>query len=179
MISQKFSICRATPDDASLIAELGARTFEASFGADNRPEDMEQYLSLNFSKNYIASQLSDPSSIFLLAYEECKAVGYVMLRAGKKPISVSGTKPVELVRLYIEEEVIGRGYGSALMNSALEEAKNNGHRTIWLGVWEKNLQAIRFYEKWGFTKVGTKEFVLGSDLQHDHIMARPVEKVAS
>ena len=101
-----------------------------------------------------------------------------MLRVSKKPISVTGTKPVELVRLYIEEEIIGKGYGSVLMNSCLEEAKKNGHRTIWLGVWEKNLRAIRFYEKWGFTKVGTKEFVLGSDMQHDHIMVRPVEMIA-
>ena len=178
MINQKLSIRRATPDDAGLIADLGARTFEASFGADNRPEDMEQYISLNFSETHIAAQLSDPSSIFLLAYAECQAVGYVMLRAGKKPVSVTGTKPVELVRLYVEEELKGRGYGSALMNSGLEEAKKNGHHTIWLGVWEKNLQAIRFYEKCGFTIVGTKEFVLGSDLQHDHIMARPVEIVA-
>jgi ribosomal protein S18 acetylase RimI-like enzyme len=178
MISQKLSIRRATPEDASLIADMGARTFEASFGADNRLEDMEQYLSLSFSKTHIEAQLSDPSSIFLLAYEDCKAVGYVMLRVSKKPISVTGIKPVELVRLYIEEEIIGKGYGSALMNSCLEEAENNVHRTIWLGVWEKNLRAIRFYEKWRFTKVGTKEFVLGSDLQHDHIMARPVVMVA-
>ena len=175
MTSQTLSIHRATPDDAELIARIGARTFEASFGADNRPEDMERYLSQNFSKVYIAAQLADPSSIFLLAYKEGKAVGYLMLRTGKKPISVTGNKPVELVRLYIEEEITGKGYGSALMNACLEEAKKNGYRTIWLGVWEKNLRAIGFYEKWGFTKVGKKKFVLGSDLQKDHIMARPVE----
>jgi ribosomal protein S18 acetylase RimI-like enzyme len=178
MIIPKLSIRRARPDDASLITEIGASTFEASFGADNRLEDMEQYLSLSFSKAHIEAQLSDPSSVFLLAYEDCKAVGYVMLRVSKNPISVTGTKPVELVRLYIEEEIIGKGYGSALMNFCLKEAKKNGHRTIWLGVWENNLRAIRFYEKWGFTKVGTKEFVLGSDVQNDHIMSRPVEMVA-
>lgn len=138
---------------------------------------MEQYLALSFSETHIEAQLSDPSSIFLLAYEDCKAVGYVLLRVSKKPISVSDTKPVELVRLYIEEEIIGKGYDSVLMNSCPEEAKKNGHRTIWLGVWEKNLRAIRFYEKWGFTKVGTKKFFLGSVLQHDHIMARLVEVI--
>ncbi len=177
MISQKLSIRRATPDDSSLIADIGAITFEASFGANNRLEDMEQYLSLSFSKAHIEAQLAEPSTIFLLAYEDCKAVGYVMLRVSKKPMPVIGPKPVELVRLYIEEEIIGKGYGSALMNSCLKEAKKNGRRTIWLGVWEKNLRAIRFYEKWGYTKLGTKEFVLGSDLQNDHIMARPVEMV--
>jgi ribosomal protein S18 acetylase RimI-like enzyme len=175
MNSQTLRIHQATPDDAELIARIGARTFEASFGADNRPEDMERYLSRSFSKVYIAAQLADPSSIFLLAHKEGKAVGYLMLRESKKPISVTGTKPVELVRLYVEEESIGKGYGSALMNACLETAKKNGYGTIWLGVWEKNLRAIGFYEKWGFTKIGKKDFVLGSDLQKDHIMARPVE----
>lgn len=178
MSSRKLSIRRATPDDASLIADIGARTFEASFGADNRLVDMKQYLSLNFSKTHIEAQIAEPSSVFLLAYEDCKVIGYAMLRVSKKPISVIGTKPVELARIYFEAEIIEKGYGSTLMNTCLEEAQKNGHRTIWLGVWEKNLRAIRFYEKWEFTKVGTKEFVLGSDLQNDHIMERPVDVVA-
>ena len=101
-----------------------------------------------------------------------------MLREGKAPVAVTGTEPVELVRIYVENDIIGAGYGAALMNACLEEAKKNGHRTIWLGVWEKNLRAIRFYRRWGFTKVGTKEFLLGSDLQNDHIMARPVDMAA-
>lgn len=168
----------ATPDDAGLIAALGARTFEASFGADNRPEDMAQYLSQNFSKAHIEAQMDEPSTVFLLARERREAVGYAMLRADKTPVSVNGARPVELVRIYVDKGIIGAGYGSALMNACLEEAKKNGHRTIWLGVWEKNLRAIQFYRKWGFTKVGTKEFVLGSDLQRDHIMARPVDMVS-
>ena len=178
MTRQKLIIHRATRQDAGLIADLGHRTFKASFGADNRPEDMEQYLSLNFSKAHIEEQLSDPASIFLLAYKNARAVGYAMLHTGDNPESVPGTKPVELVRFYIEAEIIGTGCGSALMQFCLETAQKNGHRTIWLGVWEKNLRAIRFYEKWGFKKVGTKEFILGSDLQKDHIFARPVEMEA-
>ena len=160
MSSRKLSIRQATSDDASLIANIGARTFESSFGADNRLEDMERYLSLNFSKAHIEAEMDDPSSVFLLACENGQAVGYAMLRVSKKPASVIGTRPVELVRIYIEANIIGTGYGTALMNTCLEEAKKNGHRTIWLGVWEKNLRAIRFYEKWGFKKIGTKEFVL-------------------
>lgn len=178
MTRQKLIIHRATRRDAGLIADLGHRTFKASFGADNRPEDMEQYLSLNFSKAHIEEQLSDPASIFLLAHKNARAVGYAMLYTGDTPESIPGTKPVELVRFYIEAEIIGKGYGSALMQLCLETAQKNGHRTIWLGVWEKNLRAIRFYEKLGFRKVGTKEFILGSDLQKDHIFARPVEMEA-
>ena len=175
MAIQKVILRRATHRDAGRIADIGYRTFKASFWADNRPEDMEQYLSLNFSKARIEAQLADPDSIFFLACENGKEVGYVMLRSGETPDSVPGTKPVELVRIYIEESIIGKGYGSAIMQSCLEAAQSDGHRTIWLGVWEKNLRAIRFYEKWGFEKVGTQKFVLGSDVQNDYIMARPIE----
>ncbi len=175
MVSQTLSIRRAIQEDASFIADLGARTFEASFGMQNRPEDMEQYLASSFSTEQIESEIADPASTFLLAHEKSEAIGYAMLRDGKSPTSVNGPKPVELVRIYVEQEAIGRGYGSALMNSCLETAESNGNRTVWLGVWERNEQAIGFYEKWGFAKVGVREFVLGSDLQTDLIMERPVE----
>ncbi len=178
MVSQNLSIHRAIQEDASIIANLGARTFEASFGTQNRPEDMEQYLASSFSTEQIEAEIADPASTFLLAHEKGEAIGYAMLLDGKSPNSVNGSRPVELVRIYVEQEAIGRGYGSALMNACLETAESNGNRTIWLGVWERNEQAIGFYEKWGFAKVGVKEFVLGSDLQTDLIMERPVKLLA-
>jgi ribosomal protein S18 acetylase RimI-like enzyme len=174
----ELKIQRATPDDAGVIADMGARTFEAAFGADNRPEDMQQYLSLNFSPARIKEQLSDPAATFLLVCENKKPVGYAVLRVSKNHISKIDPDAVELVRFYVESEIIGRGYGSALMRACLEEALQNGHRTIWLGVWEKNQRAIRFYRKWGFTKMGTQEFILGSDLQRDYVLVRSTETIA-
>jgi len=178
MVGQTLSIRRAIQEDASIIADLGARTFEAAFGTQNRPEDMQQYLASSFSTGQIEAEIADPASTFLLAYERDEAVGYALLRDGKSPTSLNGPRPVELVRIYVEQEAIGRGYGSALMNACLETDESNGNRTIWLGVWERNDQAIRFYEKWGFAKVGDKDFVLGSDLQTDLIMERPVKLAA-
>jgi ribosomal protein S18 acetylase RimI-like enzyme len=175
MTIQDVSIRRATPDDAGLLAKMGARTFKAAFGAANRQEDMDQYISTSFSKAHIAAQIIDSSTVFLLAFEAGRTVGYVMLRTGDRPNAVKGDKSVELVRFYLEKDVIGKGYASVLMKTCLEAAKTDGYRTIWLGVWEKNTRAIRFYQKWGFKKKGTKSFALGRDLQKDHIMARPVE----
>jgi ribosomal protein S18 acetylase RimI-like enzyme len=43
---------------------------------------------------------------------------------------------------------------------------------VWLDVWERNTRAIEFYEKQGFTIVGEQDFVLGSDVQRDLLMAR-------
>jgi ribosomal protein S18 acetylase RimI-like enzyme len=162
----------------NVIADLGARIFEASYGADNLPENMVQYLATNFSTEQIRAEIEDPASTFFLVYGEGQAVGYARLLEGENPSCVGGTRPVQLVRIYVEQGIHGKGYGSALMNACLEAAESNGNHTIWLGVWEKNQNAIGFYEKWGFEKVGLKEFALGNDLQADHIMARSVELVA-
>jgi ribosomal protein S18 acetylase RimI-like enzyme len=178
MNANQVSIREATDSDSGLIAAFGARTFEDSFGSFNTQEDMEEYLSSHFSKEHIRSQLADRSSTFLLAFEDDQVVGYSMLYAGSHPDSVFGSNQVELVRIYVDGHRIGKGYGSKLMEACLQTANKSGHDMIWLGVWEKNVRAIAFYEKWGFKKVGMKEFVMGSDVQHDFIMERSTNQAA-
>ena len=39
------AVRRASAGDASLLAELGARTFAEAFAADNTSEDMDAYLA--------------------------------------------------------------------------------------------------------------------------------------
>lgn len=43
---------------------------------------------------------------------------------------------------------------------------------VWLGVWEFNPRAIKFYTRYEFKKVGVHPFVLGNDVQNDWLMAR-------
>ena len=64
------------------------------------------------------------------------------------------------------------------MRASLDAARLSGHRTLWLGVWERNTRAISFYEQWQFATVGDHKFSLGSDNQTDLIMARPVPGAA-
>jgi GNAT superfamily N-acetyltransferase len=175
MPASRLKIRHATTEDAALITEIGARMFEETFGPDNKAEDMQSYLAKNFTLDKIKSELADPGSTFLLAYEDEEPIGYAELEASEAPESVSGPEPVELVRIYVDQKMIGKGYGSALMKSCIGQAIHDGYKTIWLGVWEKNEHAIRFYEKLGFTIVGPRVFVLGSDIQNDFIMARAVD----
>jgi ribosomal protein S18 acetylase RimI-like enzyme len=58
------------------------------------------------------------------------------------------------------------------MDTCIAQARAWECDVIWLAVWEKNPRAIAFYEKKGFRKVGRQTFQLGSDIQHDHVMAR-------
>ena len=175
MPRKKLKIRQASIEDAEIIADIGRRTFEETFGPDNTPENMEIYLNENFSLGRIKAELADTASIFLLAYENEDLIGYVMLYDGKKPDCVKGKRPVELVRIYVEKKFIGSGYGSGLMKACLDTAKSNGYGTVWLGVWQRNERAVAFYEKWGFTKAGTQKFVLGTDVQTDYVMVRSLD----
>jgi ribosomal protein S18 acetylase RimI-like enzyme len=62
------------------------------------------------------------------------------------------------------------------MHASLDAAAAAGARGMWLGVNSQNAKAIRFYEKSGFRKVGTKSFNLGTTVEHDFVMERAVPR---
>lgn len=174
MISTKFLVREASVEDATQISEFGALTFNQAFGFFNTKQNMKEYLEINFSKEQIQSQLLDPLATFLLAYEDKRLVGYSMLLGGDSDETVSGSNPIELVRIYIDQSLIGKGYGSKLLEAVIDKASEGNHDVLWLGVWEKNKSAIDFYFGWGFKIVGSRKFLLGTDLQNDFLMERLV-----
>lgn len=174
MVQHNLTIRRANGEDVELLAELGRRTFSDTFAVDNNPEDMSDYLASAFSREQQAAELADPDSLFLIAESERKAVGYAMLRSGNVLEEVTGAKPIELVRLYVSRESLGSGVGAALMQACISEAKQGGYETVWLGVWEHNHRAQKFYRSWNFQEIGTHVFQLGNDPQTDLLMQRSI-----
>jgi diamine N-acetyltransferase len=169
-----LTLRKANASDVLLLTELSARTFQSAYRAQLTDKELEDYVASTFSLDMIQGELNDPACKFLLAYEGDTAIGYAMLRTGDPPDSVMESKPVELARIYLTENVIGRGYGTALMDACLKTALQDGYETIWLGVWEKNDRAIRFYEKWDFKMVGSIEFEFGDEVQTDLVMVRSI-----
>ena len=167
---------RATADDAGLLADLGARTFAETFAADNTPEDVAAYLAAAFGRDQQAAELADSDAVFLIAEVAGVPAGYAKLHAGDPPDDVTPDKPIELVRLYVSHEWLGRGLGAMLMQACIDEAKKKRHHTLWLGVWEHNARARAFYGKWNFRDVGEHIFQLGADSQTDILMERQVEQ---
>lgn len=163
-------IRHASITDTALLADLGARTFSAAFAKDNTLEDMSDYLRTNFNHHKVADELADADSTFFIAEVEQVAAGYAKVKKGDAPSCVTHSKTIELVRLYILPEYFGKGVGEALMRACLEEARQSGFQTIWLGVWENNHRAQAFYRKFGYQEVGEHIFQLGSDAQTDKIM---------
>lgn len=164
------------PDDAALLTELGAATFAETFESANTPEDFAAYMAAAFGEEIQRAELEDPDTTVFFAERGGEVVGYVMLREGRTPSCVAADDALQIARLYARERVLGSGVGAALMQCALAEAAGRGKDAVWLGVWDRNERAIRFYESWGFHRAGTQPFVLGSDLQTDLVMVRRIAR---
>lgn len=166
------SIRYATKEDAKLIADISHQTFYETFAAENSKKDMDKFLSRQFTKGKLMLEVGTPENIFLLAYYEQQLAGYAKLRDAGVPPTLSCYNALELARLYAMTAMIGKGVGSSLMKASIDIAIEKGKQVIWLGVWEKNLRAIAFYEKWGFEKFAETDFLLGDDLQNDWLMRK-------
>jgi len=167
-------IRRADSDDAETLLKFAARTYYETFSPVNTPENMQAYMANAFTLPQFKLELRDPRAAFLLAEIDGQLSGYAKLLAEKAPECVTGGAPIELVRFYIDQAWQGSGLASALMVACLSEAKNGGFKTIYLGVWEKNLRAQAFYHKWNFVRVGEHTFQMGDDPQVDWWMMRPL-----
>jgi ribosomal protein S18 acetylase RimI-like enzyme len=158
-------IQHATTNDAALIADLSRQTFYETFAPQNTAADMEKFMREQFTREALMAEVGAPGNLFLLATIDGVAAGYARLRD-------TDEHSLEIARLYAATAMIGKGVGKALMQACLDEAQAQQKQMVWLGVWEKNERAIRFYTAWGFEKVGEHDFVLGTDVQRDWIMEK-------
>lgn len=175
-MSDKINIRQAEQDDAKLLTDLSYETFWDAFAhhPKNAPDDLAHYMRQAFNVEQIAAELADPKSIFILAGINDKPAGYAKLNINNIEDGITADRPIELARLYAHQEYLGRGVGQNLMDASFELARSKNHDVMWLGVWEFNPRARRFYEKNGFRVVGRHTFQLGSDPQTDLLMQKEI-----
>ncbi len=95
--------------------------------------------------------LNDESDILVYDYDD-KVVGFVLLQAKIRPdfdFMLPG-KFCYIMDIIITENYRNKGFGTALMNSAKDWAKEQGCSFINLDVLVNNPKAISLYEKLGF-----------------------------
>jgi diamine N-acetyltransferase len=166
------SIRTATAADAEMLTELARRTFYDAFATMNSPENIESYMSQNFTLQKFSDQLADPRVIFLIAEIAAAPVAFAKLYNGDVPDCVNDPSSVEIERFYVDQQFHGRGVAQPLMQACFDLAKELGRGTVFLGVWEHNHRAVAFYRKCGFDVVGSHVFQMGDEAQNDLWMER-------
>ena len=170
----EVSIRRAVETDAELIADLSHQTFYDSFAEHNTRENMDKFMSEQFTRQKLIDEVKQPWHTFFLAFMHDQPVGYVKMRDGSVPLTIANQACIEIARIYSVQHRIGMGVGKKLMQTCHDVAKQKQKNVLWLGVWEKNQRAIDFYNKWGFEKFGEQNFILGDDVQTDWLMKKVV-----
>lgn len=140
---------------------------------------MVAFIGDNLSELRFADYLSDPGRLVLAARENNRMIGYAMLIHGVPDDedvqrAVTLRPAVEISKLYVLPDNHGTGAAAALMTEALERVEVLDMKCAWLGVNQQNERAQRFYAKHGFSINGTKTFRLGSAIENDYVMVRPV-----
>ncbi len=156
-------IRKATLTDLNLISVLAITThYEAYFELDPS-HDLADYCVRFFDLETVKSELENPSWTFLIAEYEGNAIGFAQLREGKKIECMEGKNAIEIQRIYVIEPMKGKKIGKALIEKCCEIGKEKGYETIWLGVWDENIEAQKFYEKIGMKNVGITDFSDGKN----------------
>lgn len=174
-----ITIRRAGPSDASALAELAARTFAETFAADNSPEDLNAHLHSSYGLEQQSAELADPDVLTLLAYRNAELIGFAQVRRIPAPSCVVEEHPIEVHRFYLARSAQGTGVAAPLMQEVRAAAEELGGHHLWLGVWERNPRAVAFYVKSGFAKVGSHDFLVGSDRQTDWVFTCRLSRQAA
>lgn len=156
--------------DLDNLQKISVTTFKETFEEVNTEEDMQKYLAENLSLERLKSELENPNSEFYFAENENEILGYLKLNFGDTQTENQGNEALEIERIYVLKEFFSLKVGQFLFEKSVEIAKEKNMKFIWLGVWEENERAIRFYEKNGFGIFGKHDFVLGTDVQTDLLM---------
>ena len=176
-----IDIHKVTKDNIEQLQEIGKTTFFETFAAENSPEDMRNYLEEEFSKEKLNKELTHPNSEFYFAHLDGRTIGYLKVNFGNSQTEIKDNNALEIERIYVLKEFHGKYVGKMLYEKAIELARKRYVEYIWLGVWEQNARAIRFYEKNGLVAFGQHIFKLGNDEQTDIMMKldlykTPIEK---
>ena len=166
---EQIIIRRATIADAVKLSAISIQTFYDTFIGTCKEEDMTAFLKEYFNLKQVQAELSNENDFYYLAELNGRVVGYCRWMEDYTNFSLMKRwKSLELKRIYILKEYHGKGVAQQLMNLVIQYAQSNQYQVLWLGVWENNHRAQKFYKKNLFVNSGhTHDFPIGTTPQTD------------
>lgn len=157
-------------DDLETLRYLSIQTFKETFEEVNTEENMQKYLNENLNEEKLKSELENQNSEFYFAENNGEILGYLKLNFKDAQTEKVEENHFEIERIYVLKAFLGQKIGQILFDKAIEIGREKNLEYVWLGVWEENHRAIKFYGKNGFEIFGKHDFVLGEDVQTDLLM---------
>lgn len=171
------SLRKCTISDLETLVKISKETFIDAFEKDNDPVDFQEYLQQAFAAEKMASELDNPHSHFYFVFDDATLVGYFKLNTETAQTDVHEPSALEIERIYVIKEQQGKKIGAWMLHEIISLAKTEKKTFVWLGVWEHNLNAIRFYQRHGFQKFDEHPYYIGKDKQTDWLLRKRLENL--
>lgn len=166
------TIRTCTLNDLRALQEISIETFTDTFEEHNAPEHLQAYLQKAYNLDQLKKELANPLSHFFFIYSGAEIAGYLKINTGGAQSENMNGEALEIERIYVRKNFHKQGLGKQLLQTAFAFTQEMRKKEIWLGVWEKNENAIGFYKKKGFVQTGSHSFYMGDDEQVDLIMTK-------
>ena len=164
----KFMVRRVKADEIESLQRISRRTFYETFWMSNTHQNIIDYLENSLSLEALSRELENPNSEFYFLFLDAESATDFEPAAYLKLNFLN----VELERIYVLSKFQCKGIGRYLLDFSIQLALSRRAPILWLGVWERNYNAIDFYKQNNFQEFGKHTFRLGQDLQTDILMQK-------
>lgn len=166
-MNTQLQINIANESDLKIVIDLANKIWPISYKETLSAIQIENMLEKIYSLENLTYEMEKLGHVFWIAIDENKPVGYISAYEENNNLWIK--------KLYILPEKQGKGYGSHLMNSAINHFK--GVKAICLFVNSDNKNAQAFYKAKGFEVVDTKPVKMGDYDFIDFIMSKSLIKL--
>lgn len=171
----QITIEAVQPAELAKLVTVSRQTFWDTFAMTNNEADIKSYLDEQLIEPKLCQELANPNSEFYFAKQGTEILGYLKLNIATAQTEADYPQSLEVQRIYVLKKYQQLGIGQQLMAWAVKRAIQLKKSMIWLGVWEYNQQAQRFYTRTGFIRTAEHTFTMGNSQQTDWIMTKTME----
>ncbi|GAA3639273.1 GNAT family N-acetyltransferase [Lactobacillus hamsteri] len=168
----EYTIKNVTTDDVKELQAISRETFKKTFDAYTAPDDMARFLKEDYDTTKLINEINNPNSRFFFLMVKDEVAGYLKVNVGDAQTEDLKPNALEVERIYLREKFQHQGLGLALIKLAEKLAREENKDYMWLGVYEKNIVAQKFYAKDDFERVSQHVFQVGDDAQTDYLLAK-------
>ncbi|NDV59646.1 GNAT family N-acetyltransferase [Bacteroides sp. 519] len=160
-----ITIQKATINDCSLINELAAQVFPATYCEILSPKQLDYMFNWMYSPENICKQMTESGHVYFISKLDGEPCGYVSVEQQEENL-------FHLQKIYVLPTFQGHSIGKLLFEHAIKYIKeiHPGPCLMELNV-NRNNKALQFYERMGMKKLREGDFDIGNGYyMNDYIM---------
>lgn len=167
IISKSIQLISITLEDQPQLMALMECIYPPAYKHLWKNQDCSFYLNHFYSFQNLKDELSEKDSDYYFVTYNSTPIGIYRLQYNQTLGDIPEITATYLHRIYLAQEAHGKGIAKQLLDWTENHIKQKENHLIWLKAMDTQQQALRFYEKQGFSKINTT--ALDFELLHKNL----------